>query len=131
MINPLTIANNDPAGVVIGNPEYEDGLLKFPGNDTYVAGTILARDPADDTWVVCDPTESDGTEIPSAILTIEEVNTAGAGNVSIRALIAGRVRLEKLVYDSGAAVDVATRDALRGFGIIALPANDMAMLDNQ
>ena len=69
---------------------------------------------------MCDPTESDGTEIPSAILTIEEVNTAGAGNVSIRALIAGRVRLEKLVYDGGATVDIATRDALRGFGIIAL-----------
>ena len=37
-----SIANYDTGGIVIGNPEYDDGLLKFPGADTYVAGTILA-----------------------------------------------------------------------------------------
>ena len=131
MANPMTITNYDPSGIVIGNAEYEDGLLKFPGNDTYAAGTILARDPADDTWVVCDPTESDGTEIPKGILTIAETKTGGAGNVSVRVLIAGKVRLGKLLYDGGATVDEATCDALRDYGIIALPVGDTAVLDNQ
>lgn len=39
----LTITNEDSGGVVIGNPEYEEAILKFPGADTYVAGTILGK----------------------------------------------------------------------------------------
>jgi hypothetical protein len=130
MAGELVTTNFDTGGVVMGNNEYEDGLLKFPGADTYVAGTILARDPLDETWVVCDPDESDGTEIPSAILTIETVATL-ASNVSIRGMISGKVRLDKLVYDGGHAVDIATVDALRSFGILAVDVDEVGVLDNQ
>jgi len=39
----MDIQNYDLGSVVIKNPEFETGLLKFPGADTYVEGTILAR----------------------------------------------------------------------------------------
>lgn len=130
MAGEITITNFDTGGVVMGNNEYEDGLLKFAGADTFVEGTILARDPSDDTWVPCDPDESDGTEIPSAILTIETAALA-AGNVSIRGMISGKVRLDKLVYDGGQDVDVATVDALRSYGILAVDVEETGVLDNQ
>jgi len=125
----MIVTNYDTGGVVIGNPEYEDGLLVFPGADTYAEGTILSRD-ANGNWVVCDPAESDGTEIPLGVLTIETVATA-AGNVSVRVLTNGKVRADKLVYDSGAEVDVATIDALRDYGIVALEVDEQGVLDNQ
>lgn len=41
MVN-LEISNYDLGGIVIGNPIYEEGILNFPGADTYVAGTLIA-----------------------------------------------------------------------------------------
>lgn len=39
----MTIQNYDNAGIQIGNNEFEEGTLQFPGADTYAAGTILAK----------------------------------------------------------------------------------------
>ena len=39
----LTIQNQDNAGIQIGNNVFDEGILQFPGADTYAAGTILAR----------------------------------------------------------------------------------------
>lgn len=119
----------DTGGIVIGNPEYQDELLKFAGADTVLAGTLLARDPADDTVVPCVPTESDGTEIPIAVLTIEAVALA-AGNVSVRPLMQGKVRSEKLIYHNGAVITVAMLDLLRAYGIIPIAVDELNQLDN-
>ena len=39
----LTIQNEDNAGIQIGNNEFEEGTLQFPGADTYVEGTVLGK----------------------------------------------------------------------------------------
>lgn len=39
----MDILDMNLGSVVIKNPEFETGLLQFPGADTYVEGTILAR----------------------------------------------------------------------------------------
>ncbi len=43
MSDPMTIQNHDNAGIQIGNNEFEDGTLQFPGADTYVEGTVLGK----------------------------------------------------------------------------------------
>jgi hypothetical protein len=52
MSDTLTIQNYDVGGIVIGNAEYFDGTLKFPGADTYAVGTILAVKAVSDTVAV-------------------------------------------------------------------------------
>lgn len=125
----LDIGFYDTGGIVIGNPEYQDELLKFAGADTVIEGTILARDPADNTMVPCVPTESDGTEIGIAVLTIEAANTI-AGNVTIRPLMQGKVRTEKLLFHNGAAVTVPVLDMLRAYGIVPISVDELNQLDN-
>ena len=125
----LDITFYDTGGIVIGNPEYQDELLKFAGADTVIAGTILARDHADNTMVPCDPAESDGTEIGIAVLTIEAANTI-AGNVTVRPLMQGKVRSEKLLFHNGAVVTVPVLDMLRAFGIIPITVDELNQLDN-
>lgn len=125
----LDITFYDTGGIVIGNPEYQDELLKFAGADTVLEGTLLARDPADNTMVPCVPTESDGTEVPIAVLTIEAANTI-AGNVSIRPLMQGKVRSEKLLFHNGTVITVPVLDMLRAFGIIPITVSELNQLDN-
>lgn len=43
----LTITNNDVGGVVLQAGEYKDELLTFAGLDTFVEGTVLARQAVD------------------------------------------------------------------------------------
>jgi hypothetical protein len=221
----ITIEDRDTAGIVIWNPVYENGTLKFPVADTYVQGTILAKkvvadaitveadagntgdgtvtlatvagadvplagawnfeltaaligkleDPSgrivesniaitdggaivlniaglqftvtdgatafvagdkfsltvatDGDYVIYDPDGVGGAQIPTAILTIEEVATAAA-DVPFRALISGRVRREKLVIDDGTTVSDSVIDQLRDFTIIGKDVDDKSILDN-
>lgn len=128
----ITTTFYDQGGIVIGNPEYEDGLLSFSGADTFVAGTILAQtgvDPTTRYWIPCDPTASDGSEIPMGILTVESVRT-GAGTNPVRVLISGKVRRDKLLFDNGEAVTDFVADDLRDFGILALEVDETNILDN-
>lgn len=39
----VSVTNNDLSSVVFGNPKFRDELLKFAGADTFVEGTLLAR----------------------------------------------------------------------------------------
>lgn len=48
MVN-LTVTNNDLGTVILKDAVHEDITLKFPGADTYVEGTIMARKQVDDT----------------------------------------------------------------------------------
>lgn len=128
----LTTTFYDQGGIVIGDPIYEDGLLSFAVADTFAAGTILAQvgvDPSTRYWIPADPTASDGSEICMGILTIEETRT-GAGTNSVRVLVGGKVRRDKLLFDNGEAVTDYTADDLRDFGIYALEVTEVGVLDN-
>lgn len=48
----LTITNNDLGTVILDNARFENEVLTFPGADTYVEGTILARKEVSDTVTV-------------------------------------------------------------------------------
>jgi len=128
----MTTTFYDTGGIVIGDPIYEDGLLSFAGADTFAAGTILSTVGVDANtryWIPADPTASDGSEICKGILTIPSSKT-GAGQTSVRVLIGGKVRREKLLFDNASSVTQYTADDLREFGIIALEVGETNILDN-
>ena len=128
----MTTTFYDTGGIVIGDPIYEDGLLSFAGADTFAEGTILSTVGVDANtryWIPADPTASDGSEILMGILTIESART-GAGQNSVRVLVGGKVRLDKLLFDNAEAVTEYTVDDLRDFGINALEVGETNILDN-
>jgi hypothetical protein len=128
----MTTTFYDQGGIVIGNPVYEDGLLSFAGADTFAAGTILSTVGVDANtryWIPADPTASDGSEILKGILTIASTRT-GAGQNSVRVLVGGKVRRDKLLFDNGEAVTDFVADDLRDFGILALEVGETNILDN-
>jgi hypothetical protein len=128
----MTTTFYDQGGIVIGNPVYEDGLLSFAGADTFAAGTILSTVGVDANtryWIPADPTASDGSEILKGILTIASTRT-GAGQNSVRVLVGGKVRRDKLLFDNGEAVTDFVADDLRDFGILALEVDETNILDN-
>lgn len=229
----LTVTNNDLGTVIIADALFDDNIIQFPGADTYVEGTIMARKQVADAIVAAadggntgtgtvtlasviagdviplvgayvfentavvaeggvfklvDPngvtveenitlrvgaglvtvitaggmtftvteggTDFDladfftltvavdgdvvifaedgvgGAQIPSMVLTYEVVAT-GAADIASRLMVSGRVRREKLVIDAGGTVTDRIVDALRDFGIVAQPVDELNILDNQ
>lgn len=128
MADPVT-TSIDTGSLVLGSeqPEYRDELLTFPGADTYVAGTILARDSSTGKLVAFDPDDVGGVdhEVAKAVLTYD-VTAAGAGDVAIRALVKGTVNADRLVIDDGAAVTAAHLDQLRDYGITAVDVQQLS-----
>lgn len=118
----------DVGGVVIGNPTYRDALLVYADEDTLVPGTILAYN-ADNNLVPCNPDALDVTAVAVSVLTVEDSRTS-AGSNSIRELVVGHVRRDKLLNDGGQDVTFAQIEALRSRGIIAERVEELNQLDN-
>jgi hypothetical protein len=70
----LTITNNDLGGVVIADALFNDNILKFPGADTYVEGTLLAR-----------------KQVVDAITATADVGNTGDGTFTAASVIAGDI----------------------------------------
>lgn len=130
----ITITNIDMGHVVIDDGEYEDGLLTSAGATTYLEGTILARDTVSLKFVpFVIGGSTNGNGIPSALLTYEHTVTA-AGDTAVRVLKTGVVDQGRIVVQAdgdASNVTAAHRDALRDYGIICQPVNQLAQLDNQ
>jgi len=130
----LEIVNVDTGSVILRDAVHSDGLLTFAGADTFVAGTIIARDSVSLKYVVFvkgGSTNENG--IPKALLT-SDISAAGAGDVAIRAMITGFLRKERLVIDADGDdtnVDATVRDQLRTYGLVALDVQELNILDNQ
>lgn len=108
---------------------YEDGLLVFGGEDTFLAGTLLARSGAN---FVAHVPSGGGSNTVVAVLTYE-VSRAGAGNEPIRALVSGYVKKERLVVHADgddSNITAAVRDALRTQAIIPVDTQQLSALDN-
>lgn len=74
-----------------------------------------------------------GAQVPSQILTYDVV-AAGAGDVAIRAGVAGKYRKERLVVDAdGDASNItdAILDQLRDYGLVPIDVSEQNILDNQ
>jgi hypothetical protein len=127
----MVITNYDQGGMVIGDAEYQDAILTHAGSGTIKAGTILARVTASGKFVVYNSSGSDGSEIPCAVLTIASVST-GSGDKSVRPLIGGKLRTEKVIDpNTTSAPTAAVQDLLRKFGIICVGVRELNVQDNQ
>ena len=130
----MTVINNDLGTPIIEDAEFKDDTLTFAGADTFAAGTILARDSVSDNLVLFvkgGVVNENG--IPKAILTYD-VTAAGAGNVAIRAGIAGKYRKEKLIIDADgddSNIDAVVIDELRDYGLVPLNVSELNIQDNQ
>lgn len=128
----ITITNVDRGSVEIQGGRYHDEVLTFTAAHTFKAGTILGR-LATGKLVAFNPTGAGGAEVPIAVLTYE-VTRSAAGDQPIRPLIAGDVNEKRLVIDAdgdGRNITRAILDQLRSVGIVALPVEQLAALDNQ
>lgn len=130
----IEITNVDLGSVELKDNEYAKGELTFAGAGTVVAGTILARDSVSLKYV---PYVKGGVTnengIPKAVLQ-NDVTAEGAGDLSIKPIVSGEVRLERLIIDvdgDGSNIDAAVVDELRDYSIVALSVRDISKLDNQ
>jgi hypothetical protein len=127
---------------LLGNNEYETGILTVPAGSTVPVGALLKRvagkfAPVTDTGPVQINVADEGAaknvpipgipaQIPVAVNPVEIKNTAAAAaDIPFRALISGRVRFDMLsVGGQGITDDQA--DMLRSFGIIPKKATDLS-----
>lgn len=101
----MDIVDMDLGSVVIKNPEYENGLLKFPGADTYAEGTILARKEVADAIVVTDDLTTGNGTLTLATVAGNEVPKAGAWNFEMTAaLIAKLEDPDGIIVESNIAI---------------------------
>lgn len=130
----IEITNIDAASVEIEAAKFSDELLTFAGAGTVAKGTILARDSVSLKLVVFakgGSTNQNG--IPKAVITYD-VTATGAGDVPVRALVAGVVNKDRLVIDADgddSNIDAAVLDQLRAYGITSLGVEQLSALDNQ
>lgn len=125
----LTITNNAPRSLIIWDPVYDDDTIIDAGGETYPAGTLLGRLTASSKLTKYESGNSDGSEIPVAVLQDELVLVA-ATDTPVRPIIGGRVRRGDLLHD-GSPITQLEADALRDFGIVPLNTTQLAELDNQ
>ena len=130
----LTITNVDLGSVILKDGEFRDDLLTFAGAATVLEGTILARDSVSlklVPFVKGGVTNENG--VPKAVVTYDVV-AAGAGDESIRDMVSGSVRAERLIIDAdgdGSNVDAAVLDQLRDYSLISIDVQELNILDNQ
>lgn len=126
----IEITNNSTSGLSIWDPIFEDDILIDAGGETYPAGTLLGRLTASGKLTKYESGNSDGSEIPLAILFNETVLVA-ATDTPFRPIISGRLRRGDLIAVGVGAITQAEADALRNFTIIPLSTTQLAELDNQ
>lgn len=127
----LTITNNEPQGIVVWDPVYDDATLVDASGGTYPKGTVLGRITATGELTKYTTAAVDGSEVALAALTFE-LELAAATPTPTRVLIQGRVRRGDLLADDPARVlTLAEVDALRDYGIVAQVTQQLAEFDNQ
>jgi len=130
------VANNieiNPAGAGLTVVYVGNGItftITDAGTDFIVGDKFALAVAALNKWVIFNPAGVGGAEEPRGILTIA-ASAAGAGDVSVRPLIKGKVRTEKLVIDGGASVTDEIKNQLRKYSIFCIDVDELNVLDNQ
>lgn len=126
----LTITNRTTSGVVLHGAVFEDQVLTSTAAATWPAGSVLGRITASGKMARFATGASDGSQIPTAVLTTDVV-FAAAGDRTERPAISGQVRKGKLLDAAGAALTTAAIDQLRDFTVLALTTHQLSAQDNQ
>lgn len=126
----IEITNNKTRSLALWGPVSEDATATFTAAETWPEGAVLAKLTATGNYVRFDPTASNGSQIPKAVL-LQPLEAVASGNIPFRPVISGRVRAGDLVNNTGGALTAAQFDQLRDFSIIALGTTQLAELDNQ
>jgi len=131
----ITITNIDLGNVILKDAQFNDDLLTFTAADvTVLSGTILARDSVSFKlvpYVKGGVTNENG--IPKSVLTYDVTSTA-IGDVSIRDMVSGSVRSNRLIIDAdgtGVNIDKVVLDELRDYSLISIEVQELNILDNQ
>lgn len=118
----IDVTQIDVGNIALRNESFRDEILNFAGAHTCVKGTLLARITASGKLTPYVVGGSGGAGVPVAVLTYE-VAATGAGDVAIRALVAGEVNRNRLVIDAdgdGHNITNAILDQLRDYAIQAI-----------
>ena len=130
----LVTTNNDLGSVILEKGKFRDDLLTLAGADVIAEGTILARDSVSLKLVLFvkgGSTNENG--IPKAVLTYP-VTVTGAGDVTVRDMVSGSVRAERLIIDAdgdASNIDAAVLDQLRDYALVSIDVSELNILDNQ
>lgn len=133
MMTNIRTAHIDIGAIEIDGAVHHDETVTFDGEDTYLPGTILARDTVTDKlvpYVKGGNTNGDG--VPCAVLTYELYRST-AGDVYARVLVSGHVNRHRLVIHAdgdGSNVDETVLDLLRARGIVASKVHQLVQFDN-
>ena len=122
----ITITNCDTGSIMLGGEEWEDGVFAAAAGGNVPQGTVLEKSGTD--YVFASATPTAGAAL--AVLPYD-LEIAAAGDIPIRALIAGRVNRSRLrLNGSTDPVPPEVVDALRNFSIIAVPVEQCSAFDN-
>jgi len=115
--------------LALGDNEYETGLINVSGNSTIKRGTVLKRD-GDKFAPVTNTTENSEEGVtadkPVAVNPFDiENKQATAADLSICALISGKVRADLLTINGETTTD-DQNDLLRAMSIIPIKLNDIS-----
>jgi hypothetical protein len=130
----ITITDVDLGSVILEDAQFSNEPLTFAGVATVLEGTILARNSSTLKLIpFVKGGSSNGNGIPKAVLTYP-VTSTGAGDVPVRAMVSGSVRLGRLIIDADADnsnVDAAVLDQLRDYSLISVDVQELNTLDNR
>lgn len=105
-----------------------DGAADFAAGDKFTLAVS-----ADGDLGYYAPDGLGGLQIPTHVLTYE-ITVTGVGDVAIRAMVAGKVRKERLILDAdgdGSNITDEILDKLRDIGIVPVNVTEVNILDNQ
>jgi hypothetical protein len=129
----ITIENIDLGSVVLEQDACQDAILRnsdADDPDTFVAGTILARNSGTLKLEPYNPGGSTGLNIPVAVLTYDVGPVPAVTDVGVRVLTAGKVSQRRLKIHGGTPVSAAHLDLLRSFAILPIDVVQLGKYDN-
>jgi hypothetical protein len=137
--------------VMLGDEQFESGVITILAGGIIKAGTVLKRNPdgkfapvvntdttpgtpgtpaAGGGWEV-PPTDPIPGDVPTAVMPFDIANGKDVDvDVGFRALVAGRVRADMLRINNNP-LSAEQKDLLREVGILPVKVTDLSHLDNQ
>lgn len=116
---------HDNVILLVGDNEFETGLLTVPANTTIAAGTIVQKSSG--KFVL---SEGGANEVSLAVVVTPEANSTGSGvDVPCRVAISGKVNKAMLKVGSSAATAAQT-DLVRKFGLVPVKVTEVGAHDN-
>ncbi|QCR38977.1 head decoration protein (plasmid) [Nissabacter sp. SGAir0207] len=104
-----------PDQLIGGNtPPLVTDTVTLASGHSYKRGTILGRVTADNTYVLCVSTATDGSQIPSGVLVNDVDTTGGVAQAGVYQM--GTFNVNRIIYDDSWTV-ANLKEGLRPLGI--------------